>query len=266
MTGVEWKLIVPRKSLMKRYQPENRVLLAALVLYVPFLFLGYGSDMDTYNVLWAGTNFAQTLDYVPSRGPGFFVFETIQFFLNAAGGSLLTNLSVMGMSLVTLYGFMRLCRQFNIPHWALLGLILAVHPYYCVNSTCTMDYLFALGFVFLGILQVLRGKYFTAGAVMALGVGSRATAVLAAGGFLIWYFLIQADCRKKLLLTGFTAAVFTAVFYLPPASFSEWTMRFLAATIGGQEFWTPYLRVGRFVYKNIYFWGPPAALCLDGVF
>jgi folate-dependent phosphoribosylglycinamide formyltransferase PurN len=122
---------------MKHWQPEKKVLLIALVLYLPFLFLGYGSDMDTYNVLWAGKNFAQTLDYVPSRGPGFFVFETVEYFANQAGGSLLTNLTVMGMSLVMLYGFMRLCREFHVQNAALLGVILAIHPYLWVNSTCT---------------------------------------------------------------------------------------------------------------------------------
>lgn len=247
---------------MKKTSPDTLVLLIALALYTPFLFFGYGSDNDTYNVLWTGAYFARTLDYVPSRGPGFFVFETITFFLNALGGSLLTNLGVMAMSLVTLYGFLRFCRRFNVPHSPLLALILAVHPYYWVNSTCTMDYLFALGFVFLGILQVLRGKYFTAGVAMALGVGSRATAVLIAAGFLIWYFLTQPQARKLLIQTGAAAAFFTLVFYLPPASFAEWTPRFLTPTVGGEEFWTTYLRVGRFVYKNIYFWGPLAALAL----
>lgn len=247
---------------MKKISPDTLVILIALVLYMPFLFLGYGSDNDTYKVLWTGSYFVRTLDYVPSRGPGFFVFETITFFLNALGGSLLTNISVMGMSLVTLYSFLRLCRQFDVPNSPLLGLILAVHPYYWVNSTCTMDYLFALGFTFLGILQVLRGKYFTAGAAMALGAGSRATAVLISAGFLIWYYLTQAQARKLLIQTGAAAIFFTLVFYLPPASFTEWRMRFLKLSVGGEEFWTPYLRLGRFVYKNLYFWGPLAALML----
>ncbi|MCC6147261.1 MAG: hypothetical protein IT308_06800 [Anaerolineaceae bacterium] len=247
---------------MKKTLPDSLVLLIAFILYLPFLFLGYGSDNDTYNVLWTGFNFVRTLDYVPSRGPGFFVFETIIFFLNRLGGSFLTNLAVMGMSLITLVGFLRLCRQFNVPHHSLLALILAVHPYYWVNSTCTMDYLFGIGFVFLGIVQVLRGKYFTGGAAMALGAGSRATSILIAAGFLIWYFIVQPEARKKLIQTGAATAFFTLVFYLPPADFAEWTTRFLKPTVGGEEYWTPYLRLGRFVYKNIYFWGLLASIML----
>jgi len=55
------------------------------------------------------------------------------------------------------------------------------------------------------------------------------------------------------------------VFYLPPADFVEWTTRFLRPSVGGEEFWTTYLRIGRFVYKNIYFWGPLATLALGWV-
>lgn len=238
--------------------PVAPVMLAAFLLYLPLIFLGYGSDYDTYNVLWTGQNFAQTLDYVPSRGPGFFVFETIIFFLNSMGGSLLTNLAVMGMSLVTLYAFLQLCYRFEVPHARLLALALAVHPYYWVNSTCTMDYLFAIGFFFLGVWQILRGRYFTAGVAIALGVGSRLTISIAAGFFLVWIFWVDREHRGQIFKAALVAGVFSLIFYLPPASFAEWTTRFLVPTVGGAEFWTPYLRWGRFVYKNVYFWGPLA--------
>lgn len=244
---------------MRKILQDYLVFILAFILYIPFLFLGYGTDNDTYNVLWAGENFAGGLDYVPSRRPGFLVFETAVFFLNRLGGSFFTNLGVMVMSLVVLYGFMRLCRAYHIPHEKLLATILVIHPYYWVNSTCTMDYLFALGFVFLGMVQILRGKYFTAGIALALGIGSRLTAALAASGFLVWFFILEPGARKKLLQTGFVTVVCTVLFYLPPASFMEWTSQLFSPTVGGSEFWTPYLRLGRFLYKNLYFWSPLAA-------
>lgn len=71
---------------------DKQILLLAFFIYLPFIFLGYGSDYDSYNVLWVGKNYVETLDYVPSRVPGFFVYETIVFFLNIIGGSILTNL------------------------------------------------------------------------------------------------------------------------------------------------------------------------------
>ncbi|MEI8132642.1 MAG: hypothetical protein WCG34_09420 [Leptolinea sp.] len=241
---------------------DHLILLTAVILYSPFLFLGYGSDMDTYNVLEAGRNFARTLDYVPSRGPGFFVFETITYILDQIGGSLLTNLTIMGMALIILYGFMRLCREYDIPNYRILTLALMVHAFFWYNATTTMDFLMALGFTFLGIIQVRRGHYFTAGASFALGAGSRLTSVLFAGGFLLWQFIIEPGNRMKLLQTGLVFGVFTLVFYMPPADFAQWTTRFLVASVGGEEYWSPLLRVGRFAYKNLLFWSIPVALLL----
>jgi hypothetical protein len=241
---------------MRKKLTDNHLILLALILYVPLLFLGYGSDYDSYNVLWTGQHFAQTFDYVPSRVPGFLVYETLTFFINSLGGAFLTNLTSMGMALLVLYVFMRLCRQYEVPHYQLLTLILMVQPYFWVNATCTMDYFFAIGFIFLGILQVLRGKYFTAGVAFALGVGSRLTVSLIAAVIILWFFFSLPQKRWQIVQTAIVGAIFGLSFYLPSADFAEWHTTFLSASVGGQEYWTPYLRLGRFVYKNIYFWSP----------
>jgi len=247
---------------MFKNKSENLILLAATILYAPFLFMGYGSDIDTYGVLEAGRHFFSTLDYIPSRGPGFFVFETITFFMDQIGGSLLTNLFVMGMALIALYGFMRLCREYDIPDYLWLAAALMIHPFFWGNAACTMDFLVSVGFVFLGIVQILRGHYFTAGAAFALGAGSRLTIVLVAGGFLLWQFLIKPSIRWKLVQSALVFGFFTLVFYLPPAEFAQWTTRFLVASVGGEEYWSPLLRIGRWGYKNLMFWSIPVILWL----
>jgi hypothetical protein len=250
---------------MLKRNPDRLILLLATIIYSPFLLLGYGADIDTYNVLEVGRNFVKTLDYVPSRGPGFLVFETITYIMDQIGGSLLTNLTIMGMALLILYGFMRLCCEYNIPNYRILALALMVHPFFWVNATSTMDYLMALGFVFLGFIQVRRGHFFTAGAAFALGAGSRLTIVLLAGGFLLWQFIFEPTNRKKLLQTGLVFGLFTLVFYLPPADFAQWTTRFLVASVGGEKYWSPLLRLGRFIYKNLTFWSIPSVLLLGWI-
>lgn len=245
---------------MPNKKTDHLILLTAVILYTPFLFMGYGSDIDTYGVLEVGRHFSLTFDYIPSRGPGFFVFETITFFMDQLGGSILTNLTVMAMALLTVYGFMRLCREYKIPGYQWLALALVVHPFIWANAACTMDYLMAVGFVFLGIIQVLRGHYFTAGAAFALGAGSRLTIVLLAGGFLLWQYAIKPENRWKLIQSALVFGLFTVVFYLPPADFAQWTTRFLVASVGGNEYWSPMMRVGRWGYKNLMFWSIPTVL------
>jgi hypothetical protein len=123
----------------------------------------------------------------------------------------------------------------------------------------------ALGFVFIGMIQIRRKHFFTAGAAFALGAGSRLTIALLAGCFMIWQFMIEPENRKKLIQTGFVFGFFTIVFYLPPADFAQWTTRFLVATVGGQEYWSPVMRFGRWGYKNLMFWSIPGFALLLGV-
>jgi len=241
---------------------DFQILLLAFIIYFPFIFLGYGSDYDSYNVLWAGKNFIETFDYVPSRVPGFFVFETITFFLNIIGGSFLTNLGSLCMSLTILSIFMNICKRYGVPNYRLLALIMMVHPYYLVNSTCTMDYLFALGFTMIGFWMLLGGKFLAAGILMALGIGSRLTTALVAGVMLLWAYIFEVQNRKRILLAGVIMMVLAFIFYLPPIDFAEWKTHIFFPSIGGEEFWSLYLRAGRFIYKSIYFWSPPAFFIL----
>ncbi len=239
--------------------PDNRILLLALLIYLPYIFLGYGSDFDSYNVLWAGRNYVETLDYVPSRVPGFVVYEALVLALDTIGGSLLTNLLSLGMSLLILWTFMRICREYCIPHYHLLAATLMLHPFYWVNSTCTMDYLIAMGFAFSGFYQLLKGKHTVAGILMALGIGSRLTTLIYVGIFLMWVFFTRPGERKAIIRAGLITGFLGMLFYVPPADFSEWNTNFLQPSVATEEFWTLPLRAGRFVYKNLfYFWNPLA--------
>ena len=236
--------------------------LLALVLYVPFIFLGYGSDMDTYRVLWMGQRFMTLLDYVPSREPGFLVFETVTNLLNLIGGSLLTNLGVLSMSLVVIYCFKQILEHYQVPNPSLLIMILMVQPYYWVNSTCTMDYLFALGFSFLAFTLLIKGNWVFGGMAIGLAVGSRISAGLTCAGILLFLFITLPHLRRRMVLAGVVASVVGVICYLPTADFVGWNLRFLRPTIGGAEYWSLYLRLGRLFYKSLTFWSIPVVLAL----
>ncbi|MCE1253896.1 MAG: hypothetical protein LWX83_10150 [Anaerolineae bacterium] len=238
------------------------IYLLALLMYVPFIFLGYGSDMDTYRVLWTGQRMATLLDYVPSRPPGFLVFETITYFLNSIGGSILTNLGAVVMSLVMIYCLKFILETYQIPNRFILLLILMVQPYYWMNSTCTMDFLFALGFSFLGFVLLLQGKNTFAGIAMGLAIGSRISAGLACAGFLLFLFITQPQQRRKLILSGFIMGLIGILVFLPSADFAGWSLRFMRPAVGGAEYWSLFLRAGRFVYKSLTFWSIPVIVLL----
>jgi len=62
------------------------------------------------------------------------------------------------------------------------------------------------------------------------------------------------------------------VFFLPPLDFLEWDFRrWLVLSTGDPALWTPVLRVGRFLYKNLMFFSLPVVLwacflCLSALF
>src|ERR1700761_8943940 len=84
------------------------LLVVFALLLLPFCFFGYGPDNDTYGVLDAGR--AVWVRHVLrfSRTPGYWVFETLVFFLNRAGGFIATNIVSLGFALATAWRFFRL--------------------------------------------------------------------------------------------------------------------------------------------------------------
>ena len=243
--------------------PLWAILMIAMVLYIPLAFLGYGSDSDAHAVVRSGQHFIATLDYVPSRLPGFFVHEVFTYFLNLAGGSLLTNLGTAGMTLLTLASFYKLCGKLTIPRPALLTFILMLHPIVWVNAASTMDYLWALGFALYGFDRLLSGKHLSATVLLALAVGCRLSTLFLVGMLFIFVFLKSPGERKKLILSGFSTLVLAFVLFIPPLDFLEWDFsRWLVLSTGDPALWTPLLRLGRFLYKNLMFWGLTAAAWL----
>ena len=240
----------------------KHLLLLAIVLYLPLTFLGYGSDVDSYRVIAAGRNFWQSADYVPSRRPVFIVHEMMTFLLDQIGGSLLANLGTLALSLLALYSFYRICQHYRIPHALLLTAILIVQPIYWVNSTCTIDYLWAMGFLLAGFWLMLKGKPVFAGLAFGLAAGSRLTSVFIIAGILLLLFFKGKSMRKNAWIAGWVSVLLTAAALYLPLDFAGFRASFWGLSTGADELWTPLLRIGRFAYKNIYFWSLPVALLL----
>lgn len=247
-------------------QKDNLFLLIPLFLYLPFIFLGYGPDSDTYEVLRTGNTFIRNFDYIPSRSPGYLVFEVFTFFANRIGGSIATNLTVIFMSLVCLYGFYSLCKALSIPNPKYLVLMVALNPYYWVASTTTMDYVFALGFFFMGVMLLLKKKAPYAGIAFSLAVGSRMTTILLVVFILILLFVLKLITFKEVAISFALTAIFSAIFYIPPLDFVKYRWwKIFRPDLGGTEYWSLYLRVGRFLYKNMALFSLPVCLFFVGM-
>lgn len=241
------------------------VLLLALLLYLPLIFFGYGSDVDTYRVLEAGRSFVATADYVPSRRPGFLVHELPTFVLDRLGGSIFSNLGTLFWALVGVVCFRRILHRHRIPHADLLVLAFIVHPVFWFNATATADYAWALGMLLAGFDFLERGRFGWAGLALGLSIGCRISSALAAVMLLAYAWLEFPAQRRQVVGGAALAAFLAALAYVLPWDFAEWRPSFWEVSIGSPALWTLGMQIGRFLYKNVYFWGVPAALFVIGV-
>jgi hypothetical protein len=241
---------------------DRALVVLLLALYAPLLFFGYGSDNDTYLVLDSGRGLLRDHAYTPSRNPGYFLYELTTGVLSRLGGSVLCNAATLAMAVASLLCFLKICRRLDVPRPHLLGLLMVVHPVFWVNGTCTMEYVWALALLLAGTLLVIERSYGVAAVLLGLAIAVRSTSFIAAGLVLGYALLVRRPDRGRVLLAGVVAVALGGLFYLPPFRQAGYSPAFLKPMTGGSEFWTFKLRLARFVYKNLYFWGLIGALAL----
>ncbi|OGX15719.1 MAG: hypothetical protein A2166_03045 [Omnitrophica WOR_2 bacterium RBG_13_41_10] len=228
------------------------IILLAFLLYFPFIFLGPGSSECSWFLINTAKTLIQQHKYVPSRYPGNVVHELATTLLFIIGGSVLTNLGTLVMSLLTIYFFIKICEYHNIPHKYLLAIFMAINPVYYVASTFTMDNLWALGFLFIGYTMLIKKKYFITVIFWALAIGTRISSILFIAVLLFAYFLTKEPDKNKVLVSVSISAIIGASFYILPFLHASCTFGFFRHFAGPWNWWGHF---ARFVYKNIYFWG-----------
>lgn len=234
----------------------------ALLLYLPLVFTGYGSDVDTFRVLETGRNFLNTADYVPSRRPGYLVYELAIYPLDQLGGSVLVNLGSVFWALVAVTCFLRICRRHRIPNREILAVILVLQPVFWYNATVTLDYMWALGMLMAGFDLLERERFGWAGLALGLAVGCRLSSLLIAVLLLGYSWLRSPEKRLQVFGGGVLVGLLSVLAYILPWDFAEWRRSFWQLSTGTPELWSPGMQLGRFAYKNLYFWGVPAGLGL----
>ena len=82
-----------------------------VAVYLPFVLLGYGTDIDVGNVLEAGRRWLDHGDYAVSRVPGAAIHEVSTAFLDDVGGSVLVNVASVLFAGLALWGLQDLLRR-----------------------------------------------------------------------------------------------------------------------------------------------------------
>lgn len=237
--------------------------LFALLIYTPFLFLGFGSDLDIYQSLDAGRRLLEGEGYRPSRNPGYLLYEVTSASLAGLGGAVLSNLASALAALVALLAFRRVTRELDVPHADVLLPALALHPAFWIAATSSIDYAWALAALLLGLAALLRDRHDFAGVALGLAVGFRLASAFPAATFLVFAWVTRPSRRSGVFAAGALGALVGGALYIPSFVHAGHTLGFLQPHTGPADLWTARGHVGRFVFKNVcLFWGVPACLLL----
>jgi hypothetical protein len=221
--------------------PRPAAVLALLFVLTraPMLNLGYGADSDAWRVaitarwLWAHH------EYLPSRLPGYPLHE-LSAALLIGGGWLATNTATMLVSLAGVFLFAAVLKQCAVEPKGLLTLTFAFTPLLWINSTVTMDYLWALTFVLAAYLLLLHRRPALAGVALGLAAGFRLVSLALLGPFLL---ILLRERRFGAATRATLAALATAGIVFAPVwsrygtywfGFADWrpTWGEVARTLG----------------------------------
>jgi hypothetical protein len=244
--------------------PRTLAVLAG-VLYLPFVGLGYGTDIDITNIRRSGETILAG-DYRYSRPPGAFPHEAITGVLDRLGGHALVNLGSVVAAVIVLVTLAHLVER---RHGARAGRIavavVATQPWFWVAATSLGDYAYALAALLLGIDAAQRDRRLLAGIAFGTAVGFRSATALLVAAYLLAEVTggsiddeegstgpARTDRWRAVAVTGAVAGVLGAAWFVPSWLSVGRTARFLENQLRAGDL---FVMVGRWGVKNLAFLG-----------
>lgn len=217
---------------------------------------GYGLDGDSWSVAIIARNIAATGQYEASRFPGYPVQEFVSsLFYNGYAWRL--NLLTAIISTIGILFFALTLKTWKFKNVFLASAALAFVPIIYINSTTTIDYVWALSFLLISLYFVTRYNAIWAGLFLGIAIGCRLTS----GAMLIPYciMILQPGERNKnvtsILRISLTSVIVGALLYYP--AFSRYGIQFLT------YYDLPYPSISKVLYKFfIETWGLVGLLAL----
>ena len=182
------------------------IALALLATRLPLLAGSFGSDDDAWRNVVAALHGLSLGRYAPSRPPGFPVFE-LPLMAMVGWGPVATNLFAALAGLVSAWGLHGVAHRAGHRAPGLLAVGWALAPPLWVHATQTMDYALGLAFMTTAWWALLARRPATAGLLLALAAGTRATLGGLALPFSLW-LVLTSGLRGPLVR-------FLAAFFIP---------------------------------------------------
>ena len=238
--------------------------LFVFLAYLPLLFMGYGADNDVYRVLDTWRNFLQTQDYVPSRLQGYVIYEFLTYLIDKLGGSVLTNSVSLLSAFCVVVLVWKILEHFSLPPIGVL--LVMLNPVFIVCATSTVDFCIPLACFVFGFFLFLKQKY--PYAIIAFGFASAIrfayVPLTAAMIAIVGYQAFKSDYKwHSIVITTIGMIVVNLAAYFLPFDFARRDLSLFLTQIPPDEaVWSMPMRIGRWGYKNLQFWGIPTVFLL----
>ncbi len=260
-------------------RPEERWwLLAGMVVVVglvPLTLLGPGTDLDVGAVLQSGRSIVQDHTYVASRAPGVPVHELATGVLEQLGRTVGPNLGSLVAAVALVATLAVLLRREGVSRVGLSVAVVVANPFFLVAATSTVDFLWALA-LWAGAALVLRARPTWAGAATAGVLGGLAVGARSSTAFLVLGLIAACAVEppsddgpapwRRSLLAATTAGAVGLLLYVPSYRAAGSSLAFAQNDVPTSSV---VVQLGRFAVKDLYFFGPFAAvvlvLCLPAV-
>ncbi|MGE0685907.1 MAG: ArnT family glycosyltransferase [Dehalococcoidia bacterium] len=183
-----------------------------LLVRLPFVNYGYGTDPDAWRVAMTAHHLLETGDYFPSRLPGNPLHELI-ITVFIPGGWLAANLATALSALVGVYLFAKILKHHQLPYAGLVTVGFAFTPLLYINSISTMDYMWTLTFILAAYYSMVSGRTVWAGIFIGLAIGCRLQSVILLPAFA--FYLWRANDWREVFPMGFAAGGVAAICFSP---------------------------------------------------
>ena len=177
--------------------PENALLFLLIgaisfVSRVPFLGAGYGTQPDAWRVALIARSIALTGEYSASRLPGYPIQEILCSLFWQGGPWALNGLTALFSGIAS--GFFALSlKTLGSNRYILGSLALSFVPVIYVNSTMSLDNIWALAFILASLYFALINRPVIAGIFLGFAIGCRITS----GAMIIPLGLLLAHGRGR---------------------------------------------------------------------
>ena len=257
-----------------------------LLFFLPVFYnSNIGSDWDSYALIGTYENFIKNGIYIPSRPPGFPIYELLVGLCIVIGEGLGLNFEyvilLFQFSLLISFNYLIYCffKKTENSNF-IIYLIISLSPIYLISGLSVIDYIFGNLFGFLAIfltMYMYEQKYsrFFIVSSLALSISARLSNLIFLLVVIFYIYTKKKDLKQSIILM-FASLVITSTiylifysnlfsFYLSTGVYSNWSDMFCMLNLTNTDH-DLINRLGRFFLKQIPFLGGLGFLVFISIF